>query len=221
MSLLYTAHVPEGEGPFPTLLALHGFGASAHDLVGLAPLLHGGRALVLCPQGPVEVPIQPGQDGYAWFPLAGGREPDPAAVAEARRRVAAFLDQSIQRYPVDESRLAILGFSQGGCVAFDLALREPSRFRALLGLSTWLPGALVSAVAGQEALEHLSTLILHGTEDPMIPVERGQDSRDALLDLGVPTTYREYAMGHEIRPEALRDLGEWLDQKAFAHVGPA
>ena len=38
MELLYTAHVPSGEGPFPTILALHGWGASAHDLLGLAPL---------------------------------------------------------------------------------------------------------------------------------------------------------------------------------------
>ena len=53
MELLYTAHVPAGDGPLPTILLLHGWGASAHDLIGLAPILHGGRALVLCPQGPV------------------------------------------------------------------------------------------------------------------------------------------------------------------------
>jgi len=52
MDLLHTAHVPAGDGPFPTVIALHGWGASAHDLLGLAPLLHGGGALVLCPQGP-------------------------------------------------------------------------------------------------------------------------------------------------------------------------
>ena len=57
MSLLYTAHVPAGDGPFPSIIALHGWGASAHDLLGLAPVLHGGRALVLCPEGPVAVPL--------------------------------------------------------------------------------------------------------------------------------------------------------------------
>ena len=56
MELLHTAHVPAGDGPFPTLVALHGWGASAHDLLGLAPWLLGGEALVLCPQGEVRVP---------------------------------------------------------------------------------------------------------------------------------------------------------------------
>ena len=58
MELLHTAYVPAGDGPFPTILALHGWGASAQDLIGLAPLLHGGEALVVCPQGPVAFEIQ-------------------------------------------------------------------------------------------------------------------------------------------------------------------
>ena len=47
MKLMHTAHIPAGDGPFPTIIALHGWGASAHDLLGLAPLLHGGRVFVM------------------------------------------------------------------------------------------------------------------------------------------------------------------------------
>jgi phospholipase/carboxylesterase len=61
-------------------------------------------------------------------------------------------------------------------------------------------------------------LVVHGTEDPMIPVERARESRDALIRLGVGLTYREFEMGHEIRPEALRDLVRWLDEKALEPV---
>ena len=61
--LLYAAHVPPGEGPHPTLLLLHGWGASAQDLLGLAPMIHGGKALVLCPQGPTVVPFGGGMSG--------------------------------------------------------------------------------------------------------------------------------------------------------------
>ena len=221
MTLHYTAHVPAGDGPFPTLLALHGWGASAHDLIGLAPMLHDGNALVLCPQGPVTVPIQPGYDGFGWFPLSGGKDPDPAQVAEARELVLEFLATAIARYPVDDRKLAILGFSQGGFMAFELALREPERFCGLLGLSTWLPEPLAATTDARPEFANLPALILHGTEDPMIPVARGRDSRDALLGLGLPTTYREYEMGHEIQPEALGELVRWLDEKAFSPVLPA
>ena len=47
MSLLYTAHVPAGDGPFPAIVALHGWGASAHDLLGLAPALVGFMGVIV------------------------------------------------------------------------------------------------------------------------------------------------------------------------------
>lgn len=213
MQLLHTAHVPSGEGPFPTIVALHGWGASAHDLIGLAPVLQRGEALVLCPQGPVTVPVGPGYVGYGWFPIGGGGPPDPAEFARGKAALAGFLDEALRHYPADPRKLVLLGFSQGGVMAYDLALREPERFLALVTLSSWLPGALASGVEAQPALARLPALVIHGSEDPMIPVARGQDSRDELLKLGVQTTYREYPMGHEIRPEALRDLVEWLGKQ--------
>ena len=72
MELLHAAHVPAGEGPFPTVLALHGWGASAHDLIGLAPVLDRGETLVLSPQGPVGIRIPDGPVGYGWYPLGEG-----------------------------------------------------------------------------------------------------------------------------------------------------
>ena len=64
----------------------------------------------------------------------------------------------------------------------------------------------------------IPTLVVHGTEDPMIPVDRGRESRDRLRDLGVALSYREFEMGHEIRPEALREVLTWLDEKALQPI---
>ena len=216
MELLYTAHVPPGEGPFPTIVALHGWGASAHDLLGLAPVLHGGEALVLCPQGPVSVPIGPGMAGFGWFPLSGGGEFDPASFDKARASLLGFLDEATSKYAVDPRKLLLMGFSQGGVMAYDLALRDPGRFAGLVALSSWLPADL--APTDSSGLESLPTFVSHGSEDPMIPVARGQESRERLIQLGVPTTYREYEMGHEIRPETLRDLLGWIEDKVVSPI---
>ena len=59
---------------------------------------------------------------------------------------------------------------------------------------------------------------MHGTRDPMIDVERARESRTRLIQLGASLTYREYDMGHEIAPEALRDLVTWLDEKAISPI---
>jgi phospholipase/carboxylesterase len=218
MELLYTAHVPAGEGPFPTVLALHGWGANAHDLLGLAPYLHGGEALVLCPQGPVAMEIGPGMQGYGWFPISLGGPPDPAEFAAGKAALHRFLEAALEVHPVDPRRLVLLGFSQGGVMAYDLALREPERFAGLAALSSWLPAPLADAIPRLEAHAGLPAFVTHGSKDPMIPVDRGHESRDALLRLGVPTVYREYEMGHEITAEALRALVEWLDERVLRPV---
>ena len=63
MRLIHTVYEPAGEGPHPTLIAMHGFGANALDLLGLAPYIADGRFMVICPQGPMEVPIGPTRGG--------------------------------------------------------------------------------------------------------------------------------------------------------------
>jgi phospholipase/carboxylesterase len=216
VELLYTAHVPEGEGPHPTILLLHGWGASAHDLLGLAPILHRGKALVLCPQGPLAFQAGPGAVGYGWFPLTQGRPPDPAEVEAARAGLERFLDAACQRYPVDPRRLVMAGFSQGGFMAYQLALRDPERYAGLMALSSWLPAEVAQAIPKHPAHAQLPTLVIHGSSDPMIGIERAYASRDALLSLGVPTVFREYEMGHEIRPEALREVLGWLEEKVLS-----
>jgi phospholipase/carboxylesterase len=216
MDLLYTAHVPPGEGPFPTVLALHGWGANAHDLLGLAPLLHGGNALVLCPQGPVAVPIGGGSYGYGWFPLNPGAPVDVAAFERGAGALRAFLEGALARYPIDPARIVPAGFSQGGVMAYELALRDPGRFAGVVALSSWLPEPLAATLAKTPEHEGLPVLIVHGTADPMLDVGKARESRELLRPLGVTITYREFNMGHEIRPEALKLIVKWLDEKAFA-----
>lgn len=215
MSLLYTAHVPAGEGPFPAIIAIHGWGANAHDLLGLAPLLHGGSAIVLCPQGPVAVPFGNGEYGYGWFPLRTGAPPDVEAFQRVADALREFVDQSLKRYPVDPRKVVLAGFSQGGVMGYELALREPSRFAGLAALSTWFPPELAETLPKLPEQEGFPVLVIHGTRDDRISVEQARESREALRSYGVTLTYREFDMGHEIRQDALRVVLQWLDEKAL------
>lgn len=218
MQLIHTLYEPTGAGPHPTILTLHGRGANAFDLLGLAPHLCGGKFMMICPQGPLEMPIGPDAVGYAWFPMSLGGPPDVAAILASQRQVLDFIDDCFQRYPIDARKLAVLGFSQGGLMAHGVALAHPERFAALVALSSWLPKELVQELAIGEAVRSLPTLVQHGTQDPMIEVDRARDSVERLRDFKIPLTYREYDMGHEIRPRSLSDLSAWLEEKVLSPI---
>lgn len=211
MELLHTAHVPPGDGPFPTVVALHGWGASAHDLLGLAPHFP-SPTLTLCPQGTVTLPIAPGMEGYGWFPLVPGQPPEPRAFLKASGQLRGFVDRALEHYPVDRQRVVPLGFSQGGVMAFELVLREPEGFAGMVVLSSWLPDLLASNLPVKESQKGFPVLMIHGTEDSLIEIGRARESRQALERFGVDLTYEEFSMGHEIRPEALRVIKRWLGE---------
>ncbi len=217
MELIHTAYQPSGAGPFPTILTLHGRGANAFDLLGLAPYLCGGKFLIICPQAPLETPIGPGSVGYAWYPMSMGGPPDVEAIFASRGRLQTFLEQCLKTYPIDPQKLALLGFSQGGVMAYSLALAESEKFAALAVLSSWLPKELLPRLEVNAAVQSLPTLVQHGTQDPMIQIDRARSSVETLRQLKVPLAYREYEMGHEIRPESLSELSSWLEEKIISH----
>jgi phospholipase/carboxylesterase len=133
----------------------------------------------------------------------------------SRQRLQQFLDECLAQYPIDAKKLAILGFSQGGVMAYSVALAGARRFAALVALSSWLPQELTAHLTLAEAAPPLPILIQHGTQDSMIEIQRARQSVETLRQAGVPLDYREYEMGHEIRPRSLNDLSAWLEEKVL------
>lgn len=215
MELIHTIYQPPGSGPFPTVLTLHGRGANAFDLLGLAPYLCGGKFLMICPQAPLETPIGPEAVGYAWYPMSNGGAPDVEAMLSSQRKLQTFLDECTKSYPIDPKKLVVLGFSQGGVMSYSLALPNPERFAAMAVLSSWLPKELLPRLNVTAPVESLPTLVQHGSQDPMIQVDRAHASVEMLRELRVPLTFREYPMGHEISGRSLADLSAWLEEKVL------
>ena len=219
MDLAHTLYEPATAGPHPTIIALHGWGASAFDLMGLAPYLGGGQFQVICPQGPLEVPLGgEGAVGYGWFPLSAVQPAIDGPIEEAAAMVERFLDAAITRYAIHPRKLVMLGFSQGGVLAYRLALSAPRRFAGLVALSSWLPPQMLAKLPEADGRQELPTLVQHGSGDEIIAVARAQQSMEALRSLHVPVTYREYEMGHEISAESLADLSQWLEDKVRSPI---
>ena len=217
MDLIHAAFEPAGDGPHPTIVAMHGWGSNALDLIGLAPYIASGRCLTLCPQGPVEVEIG-AVNGYGWYQLRIGSPPDMEAMGRAADRLMGFVDAALERYPVDRRKLIVMGFSQGGVMAYNLAIRHPERFVALVALSTWFPEELAEYAGDRDALAQLPTLVQHGRADDMIEITKARQSIERLRAFKMPLTYREYDGAHEVTADAIQDLSAFLMEKVIQPV---
>jgi thioredoxin 1 len=192
------------------LVLLHGYGADERDLGALLTYLDPeGHFVTAMPRAPHEAP---GTPGYAWFPI-GAAGVDPTTFGAAVDLADTFVDEQCSELGLARRDAIVGGFSQGAGVALALALRaeEARRPAGVLAMSPFAPDlgelAPAPAVAGT-----LPVLVQHGTEDPMIPVAAARDLAAGLRDLGVPTVYREYPMGHQVALESVRDGRAWLDR---------
>lgn len=214
MNVTHTVFNPgtPATGPLPTVVAIHGHGANGFDLLGLGPYLAGGRLLVICPEA--EIVLQPGALSFTWFETAPPARRTAKEFERVTTRLRDFIAEAVPRYGGDPERIVLLGFSQGGTLAYRLGLGEPGRYRGVAALSTWLPEE-AEEHADREQVPTFPLLVQHGTNDPAIAIDRARDSRDRLLALGATPQhmeYVEYSMAHEIRPESMAHLSGWLER---------
>ena len=214
MKLVHAADEPAGAGPFPTIFAMHGWAFDSMYLVGLGPFLADGRFLMICPQGPIEAEIR-GNRGYSWYENRLGSQPDEGKVSAATDLLSEFIEEACRRYPVDRAKMVALGFSQGGMMAFNLAVRSPEKFAALVGIATAFPEYLAERAENPELLRNVPTLLQHGRADEDIKLAVARKSAERLSALGAPVTLLDYGCRHEIPAEGIGDLSTFLAEKVL------
>lgn len=205
-----------GSRPPPLLVMLHGYGSDEADLLGLADFLD-PRLRVLSFRAPI--PLDMG--GYAWFPLeiaGAGLAADYEEAERSLARLTGHLDGVLAEQGGDGETL-VLGFSQGGAMALELLLARPDAVAGVAFLSgLWSRQRMPGDPARRAAVRGKPVLHTHGTGDPLIPLADARATRGQLEELEVDLSYREYAMGHQIDEDCLRDLIDWIGARLEASV---
>jgi phospholipase/carboxylesterase len=197
---------------------LHGLGADGNDFAGLVPELD----LEGCPPIRFVFPHAPSipvtlNGGYvmpAWYDilgLNGTAAQDAAGIQKSERAIKALIDNEVARgIPFD--RIVLAGFSQGCAMALHTGLRLPHKLAGIMALSGYLPLADRTRSERLEANAHTPIFMAHGTQDPVVVIARGEESRDALAALGHPVQWHAYPMQHAVHPREIADISAFLKQ---------
>ena len=202
-----------GSNPTASVIWLHGLGADATDFEPLVPMLDLAAPIrFIFPNAPVRpITINGGMEMRGWYdidpgaPLAGTKD-----IQESAAAIRALVEAEIESGIASE-RIALAGFSQGGVIALEVGLSHPQKLAGIMALSTYLHDH--EQVTERIGLANVDTPIFmaHGLSDPMIPITRAITSRQALLDLNYHVEWHEYAMGHQVCPQEITHISQWLN----------
>ena len=212
--LLHTLETETGPNPSASVIWLHGLGADGNDFMPIvAELALPARAIrFVFPNAPqMPVTINGGMVMPAWYDISDTaiRREDERGVRASQAAIEALIVREVSRgSPVGNVVLA--GFSQGGAIALQTALRHPERLAGVMALSTYVPLADVLAAEASPANRDVPILMAHGTQDPVITLARAEQSRSLLQGLGYRVEWRTYAMAHVVCPQEIADIGRWL-----------
>ncbi len=199
------------------VVILHGYGADGSDLIDIGRAWQGRLpdAAFIAPDAPEFLPFE-ALGGRQWFALD---ERTPAEIrigAEAAQpALDRFLDRELESLSLDDRSLALVGFSQGAMMAFQCGLRRKRPPAALVCYSGRLPGS--------DRLDGIGTdcpvLIVHGTEDDVVPCHHSETACRALANAGVDTALHQLdRLGHSIDERGMVLGGRFLE-KAFSGQG--
>jgi len=184
------AHHDQGESAVAAAIYLHGRGASAQDILSLHDEFATPRLLGFAPEAA----------GNSWYPysfLAPIHE-NAAGIDSAHAVIELLIKQCAAR-GIPAERVALVGFSQGACLALDHAWRFPRRYGAIIAFTGAIIvdhrddiGDKIGETPASNALAGTPVFLGANDPDPYIPWQRVESSARALTRAGSLVTLRRY-----------------------------
>ncbi len=212
---LPTVEVNPSGKPSAVVIWLHGLGADGHDFEPIVPQLRlPGNLPVrfVFPHAPeMAVTTFGGQRARAWFDFGLGGSTDLPGLRKSVLSVTDLIQNEIDN-GVPSERILLAGFSQGGVLAFETALKFSKPLAGVLALSTFMADTQFLNTPETAVNAKIPILVCHGHSDAVLPISMGRAAYTSLEEAGYSVEWREYPMGHEVCMDQLQDISVWLQR---------
>ena len=224
MKIIDHIELNTGAEPKGSVIWMHGLGADCWDFVPVVKELGLPADLPLrfiFPQAPTRpISINNGQVMPGWYDISMAelhRKPDEAGVRASQACIDQLIEREIGR-GVATDKIVLAGFSQGGAIALQTGLRYREALGGIMALSTYLTLEDSLAAEAKIANANIPILMVHGTQDPLIPLSLAQSSRANLQARGYKIEWREYPMPHSVCVEEIDAIGVWLQARFKSRI---
>ena len=198
-----------------SVIWLHGLGADGHDFVPVVEMLNLPNIRFILPHAPYrKVTANNGYEMRAWYDVFGftpGSREDEVGIRASQAYIEELIAQEITR-GVPANKIVIAGFSQGGAIALQTALRHKQTLAGVMALSTYLPLKEMLASEKTTANLHVPIFMAHGTHDEVITLATCHTSIEVLQTEGYKINWHEYPMAHSVCAEEIQDIHTFLLQ---------
>lgn len=193
---------------------LHGFGSNGEDLMGLAPEIEGklednlrGKIAYFSPNGISETEMG---GGYQWFSDNNWTFRDRKGMDVAQNALWEYMESEVFSAGILAKNVVVIGFSQGTMTALFAAPRWPEKIAGIIGCS----GRLMweSELKGED-FNKFPILLMHGTEDDVVPADETVKSAGKLEGLGFEVEYQIFSdLAHGVNGDEIGLMVEFLGE---------
>jgi phospholipase/carboxylesterase len=184
------------------VILLHGRGASAEDILGLATEMYDERVAYLAPQAA----------DHRWYPLsfmAPIKDNEPW-LSSALAKVGSIVKQAVDA-GISLEHVFICGFSQGGCLSAEFAARNPARYGGVISLTGGLAGPPDVDLHHPGNFAGMPALFSSGDPDPHVPWSRVMASAEQFREMGADVQQQRYpGRPHTVLPQEIKAARELL-----------
>ena len=202
-NLPFISSVPENNSNYLGIIfLLHGFGASMQDLVDIAPMINKDDYIFIFPNAPFEMSFGLNQKGYSWFDFD-----NLSQISKSQKILENTIEESLKLFNIDDNKMYLGGFSQGGMMAMHSDLIHQNLFSGYIILSSKI-------IPNIDLNINLKTdpriFLAHGVNDSIIDIHDARETQKKLINRGLDVEYHEYEMEHQIIESELNDIKNWL-----------
>ncbi|MDX2029904.1 MAG: hypothetical protein SF339_04480 [Blastocatellia bacterium] len=210
----YDLYLPEGAGPRPLVIALHGYGGDKASMMRLMRRINDRDYAIAALQGPHQHLIMPTAEsprlgyGFGWLSNFKPEE----SVALHHHLIEQVIDSVCASGAVDPRRIFLAGFSQAVGANFRYAFTHPERIRGVVAICGGIPSDW--ADDGKYRAGEVDVLYIAAERDEYYTPERMRQNAEALRSRARSVELELYDAGHEVPRDALPAIDAWLARQS-------